>query len=75
MTKFGLMIEPLSINCYNEDMCPAIRELKQIVPGAEVITMPNGLVSASCPQKYYQMAQIRISQICNNCDKNPNRTR
>ena len=69
MTKFGLMIEPISTECYKDEQCPVIQELKQNIPTAEVDFLPDGSISAVCAYKYHQFAQQRINEACQNCKK------
>lgn len=69
MVKYGLMVDPISEKCFNTDECPAIQELKQNIPTAEVTVLQNGSISAVCGRKYYQLAQKRINEICENCKK------
>lgn len=69
MAKFGLMIEPISTECYKNEQCPVVQELVQNIPTAEIDFLPDGSISAVCGAKYHQIAQQRINEICRNCNK------
>jgi hypothetical protein len=65
--KVAVDITPVSLQCYDGGMCPAVTTLQNEIPSVKVETNEDGTTIALCPISKFAQAQATVQRACLCC--------